>query len=294
MSYLLFMDESGHDHKTMPYEVRGGVALHASKLWPFIQAMRSCEQAAFGAHLPEYGSEIKGSKLLDKDRFGWAAQDDWLDDAARRKYATAFLNKGIQKRGPTGIEFTAYGQACLTMARSVFRLLREHEAVLFASAIPRGVPRPGTYEASEFLRKDHVFLLERYFYLLQEEREQGLLVMDETEKEADRQFVRVLRRYFTLTGPGRLRTSRVVPVPFFVSSDMTYPIQAADVCIYCINWGFRLPSRGMGAPIREEIGQEFSPWLHELQFQGQAHKDGSVYETYGIVYVPDPYTGREA
>ena len=31
MSYLLFLDESGHDHRTMPYEVRGGVALHASE-----------------------------------------------------------------------------------------------------------------------------------------------------------------------------------------------------------------------------------------------------------------------
>ena len=27
MAWLLFLDESGHDHKQMPYEVRGGVAL---------------------------------------------------------------------------------------------------------------------------------------------------------------------------------------------------------------------------------------------------------------------------
>ena len=26
MSYLLFLDERGHGHRTMPYEVRGGVA----------------------------------------------------------------------------------------------------------------------------------------------------------------------------------------------------------------------------------------------------------------------------
>lgn len=37
MSWLLFMDESGHDHKNMPYEVRGGVAIHAGQLWPFVQ-----------------------------------------------------------------------------------------------------------------------------------------------------------------------------------------------------------------------------------------------------------------
>jgi hypothetical protein len=34
MSWLLFIDESGHDHKNCPYEVRGGVAIHASRLWP--------------------------------------------------------------------------------------------------------------------------------------------------------------------------------------------------------------------------------------------------------------------
>lgn len=27
MSWLLFMDESGYDHRVMPYEVTGGIAL---------------------------------------------------------------------------------------------------------------------------------------------------------------------------------------------------------------------------------------------------------------------------
>ena len=71
---------------------------------------------------------------------------------------------------------------------------------------------------------------------------------------------------------------------------MSYPIQAADVCIYCINWGFRLPSQGMNASTRAEIGEEFGPWLSELQFQSEARKDKQVYPVRGIVYVPDPYT----
>ena len=49
MSWLLFLDESGHDHKQMPYEVRGGVALHVSKLWPFVRAVQQLELDAFGA-----------------------------------------------------------------------------------------------------------------------------------------------------------------------------------------------------------------------------------------------------
>lgn len=56
MSYLLFMDESGHDHRNLPYEVRGGVAFHAKRLWPFIQALQAAEVAAFGGHLHAFKS----------------------------------------------------------------------------------------------------------------------------------------------------------------------------------------------------------------------------------------------
>jgi len=222
MSYFLFMDESGHDHKTMPYEVRGGIALHSGKLWPFVQATRALEESCFGDLLHRYKSEIKGHKLLDKDRFKWAAQDELMDDVARRKHAVAFLNRGKQKQSPTRLEFTAYGQASLAMARGVFQLLVSHEAVLFVVAIPRHALKPGTHAAEEYLRKDHVFLLERYYYFLEKMNESGLLVLDETDKTEDREFVRRLERYFTRTQVGRFRASRIVPTPFFVSSDMTY------------------------------------------------------------------------
>ncbi len=292
MSYLLFLDESGHDHRTMPYEVRGGVALHAEKLWPFIRRMRSMEEAAFGDLLQHYNAEIKGHHLLDKDRFKWAAQGEMLDDATRRKYALSFLRKGTQGKAPSRVEFTAYGQACLLLARGIFQALRGHEAVVFAAAIPRDVRRPKTHEAKEFLRKDQVFLFERYFYFLETKAEPGLIVMDETEKAMDREFVQRLQRYFTHAQTGRYRTARIVPAPFFVSSDMTYPVQAADVCIYCINWGFRLPSQGMNAATRSEIEDEFGPFLGSLQFRGEGYRNGEVFSTYGIVYVPDPYTAR--
>ena len=291
MSYLLFMDESGHDHKVAPYEVRGGVAIHARKLWPFIQAMQALEQSAFGGFLHQYKAEIKGRRILAKERFRWAAQGPLLDDEARRKHAIAFLNRAIQHKKPRRIEFTAMGQASLMMARGIFDLLSSHDAVLFASVVP-DVPRPATYEAKEFLRKDQVFLLERFFYFLEAKKEAGLLVMDETDKVADRRFVERMQRYFSKTTTGRYRTAWIVPVPFFVASDMTYAVQAADVCIYCINWGFRLPTLGMSAPVRSEIRQEFGAVLGRLQFEGDGYRDGKVFRTHGIVYVPDPYTAR--
>jgi hypothetical protein len=294
MSWLLFIDESGHDHRNTPYEVRGGVAISDSELWPFIQDWRQLEDAAFGTQLSQYKKEVKGAILLNKDRFKWAGQGARIPDEYRQKHCRSFLTKGLEGKVPTRDEFTAYGQACLEMARGVFGLLTNHKSVLFAAAIPRDVSMPSTYQAEEFLRKDHVFLLERFFYFLEGEREQGLLVMDEAEKTKDRKFVQRLQNYFQRTETGRYRTQWIVPAPFFVASDMTYPVQAADLCIYCVNWGFRLPARGMDEPVRREIADEFGAILSRLQFRGQGHRNGQVYDTYGIRYVANPYGPRDA
>jgi hypothetical protein len=292
VSWLFFLDESGHDHKTTPYEVRGGIALHAKELWPFVQAVQRLELESFGTALHQFRKELKGCKLLDKNRFKWAAQGPAMPDEERRKHSRGFLTKGLERKSPSRNEFTAYGQACLEMARGIFQVLRDHEAQLFASVIPCDIVKPASYEAEEFLRKDHVFLFERFYYFLESKQEHGLLVMDEVDKSEDRRFVRRLERYFTKTATGRYRSAWIVPTPFFVSSDMAYPVQAADMAIYCLNWGFRLPARGMDAPVRDEIATEFGPWLAQLQFRGESYSAGQTYQHYGIVFVPDPYTGR--
>ena len=199
MSWLFFLDESGHDHKNMPYEVRGGLALSASELWPFVQSMQRLELDSFGAQLHQYRTEIKGCKLLDKDRIRWASQGPPMEPEARRKYSRGFLTKGLEKKPPSRDEFTAYGQACIEMARGIFQLARSHQTVLFAAAIPRNVRKPVQSHIEGFLRKDHVFLFERFYYFLEERQTHGLLVMDEVEKSLDRKFVRQMEAYFTRT-----------------------------------------------------------------------------------------------
>jgi hypothetical protein len=292
MAWLLFLDESGHDHRQMPYEVRGGVALHAGEVWPFVQDLQRLELDCFGTRLARFQKELKGCKLLDRDRFKWAAQGGVMETEERQRHCRSFFTKGLEKKPPRQQEFTAYGQACLEMARGIFKELRSHKAQLFAAAIPRDVGRPATFEAEEYLRKDQVFLLQRYFDFLEARKEHGLLVMDQVEKAEDRRFISRLERYFTRTETGRNRTAWIVPVPLFVASELTYPLQAADLAIYCLNWGFRLPSRGMDADVRQEIADEFGPWIGQLQFRGESYQDGKVYTEYGIVYVPDPYTRR--
>lgn len=289
----MFLDESGHDHRQMPYEVRGGVALHVSKLWPFVRAVQQLELDAFGAELHLYRKELKGSTLLDRKRFKFAGQMPRMNDQERRKHCRSFLTKGLEKKQPTRPEFTAYGQACLEMAEGIFQLLQDHDARLFASAVPRGADNPPADRSENLLRKDFVFLLERFYYLLEEKQEHGILVLDEVEKSADRRFVRRLERYFAMTATGRYRSHWVVPTPFFVASDMTYAVQAADLCIYCVNWGFRLPSQGMAAPVRQEIADRFGTWLNRLQFRGEGYRDGHVFRSFGIVHVPDLYESRQ-
>src|SRR5271165_4125327 len=106
--------------------------------------------------------------------------------------------------------------------------------------------------------------------LPEERKVHGLLVVDEVDETADRQFVRRLEAYFTKTSTGRYRTQWIVPSPFFVASDMIYPMQAADLCIYCVNWGFRLPSQGMTSVTRPEIADEFGPWLVSYSSEAKA------------------------
>lgn len=293
MSWLLFLDESGHDHKQMPYEVRGGVALHVSRIWPFVRAIQVLEREAFGESLSLYQKEIKGSTLLDRKRFKFANQAERMPDEARRKHSRGFLTKGLERKNPTREEFTAYGQACIEMAQGVFQVLSDHGAILFAAAVPRGSAKPPSGVPENYLRKDQVFLFERFFYHLEARQEHGLLVLDEVEATEDRRFIRRMEAYFSKTVTGRYRSRWVVPTPFFVSSEMTYAVQAADVCIYCVNWGFRLPGIGMNAERREEIATTFGPWLNRLQYHGQGYRDGEVFDSYGIFFVPDLFESRE-
>lgn len=296
MTYLLFLDESGHDHRNTPYEVRGGIALHATRRWPFIQSMRAAEESAFGCQLSHYGAEIKGAKLLERRRFAWAASHEQLDDEVRRKHVVGFLEKGKKHIAPHAFEFCAFGQASIRFAHDVFGLLREHGATLFASMIPRGVRKPDSHKPGDFLRKDHVFLLERYFYFLENREEDGLLIFDQTEKKLDREFVRQVHRYFTQTASGRYRAARLAPVPVFISSDMAYPMQAADVVIYAVNWGYRRPSWPESS-IRKEVASQFRAWIQALAFDTMVphrHDPHKMVKIHSIVRVGDPYEARPA
>ena len=137
-----------------------------------------------------------------------------------------------------------------------------------------------------------MFLFERFFYFLEERREQGLLVLDETDRVQDWDFVRRMERYFSMTQIGRHRTQWIVPVPLFVASDMAYGVQIADLCLYCLNWGWRRQP-AMTEKTRPEI-EPFASLLDRLIWNGEGYREGKVFRTRGFCYVPDPYTPRAA
>ena len=294
MAWLLFMDECGHDHQDVPYEVRGGFAIADKVLWPFVQDVLRLELECFGARLSDYKSEIKGTKLLAKDRFKNGLREPVFDHSPRQALCRQLLQGGLEKRPPGKLQLTAYGQASLRMVDGIFDLLDRHKARIFASTVPRGAGKPakGAAPPPDILRKDHIFLLERFCYFLEKKREMGLIVMDEVEKSADRKFVQRLHDYFLKTDKGRYRSKWIVPSPFFVASDMALPVQVADVVIYALSWGYRHPSEMM-AETRKEIADRYGQRIEQLKWKGDGYDGTKTFKSFGIVCVPDLYKPRK-
>lgn len=81
MSYFLFIDESGQDQKSSPYEVLAGVAVKDIELWNLIQRIHDLERELFGMRISEGSLELKAKKLLKRKTFRLAAQQPPIDNA---------------------------------------------------------------------------------------------------------------------------------------------------------------------------------------------------------------------
>ena len=71
---MLFLDESGTNHKNVPYEIVGGVAIRERDLWNDVQAISDAQQRCFGGVIHDVAPrwELKGSTLLARDKFAKA------------------------------------------------------------------------------------------------------------------------------------------------------------------------------------------------------------------------------
>jgi hypothetical protein len=289
---LLFIDESGHDGRTMPYEVLAGVAISEDNLWNLIQAIRSAEQEHFGGYLRElHPEETKGRTLLKKKRFKSAARDVQISTEEIVDLANSCLRKGLEasKQGlarseSTEREIVAYSRQVLSFAHRVIDLAASFSVQIFASVVDVTASRPGP----GLLRKDYVYLFEQYFYFLETlpVRERGLVVFDELDKTQSHVLLQQMAAYFLGHPTGRYRSSRIVPEPFFVHSDLTTGVFLADLAAYILGWAWRL--RNMTQPIRQEL-RPYAAKLHDMQFVGEKPKqnEDGVWHLYGIRYIDD-------
>jgi hypothetical protein len=44
--------------------------------------------------------------------------------------------------------------------------------------------------------------------------------------------------------------------------------------------------------VRTDISELINQWLLSLEYSGEIEKDGEKFKSYGIVFIPDPYSSR--
>ena len=289
---LLFVDESGQDNVDMPCEVLVGMAIPQANLWNIVKAVRAAEKDHFGDYLRNMRiTEVKAKKLLKKKRFRHANQKIDIPLAELPVLSKSSLLKGIAAQGAganrsdiTARELTGYSRSVLRFVDAVLDIAANHDVRVMASV----VDAKASESDRDLLRKDIVYLFERYFYMLNDccPDRRGLVVFDELEKSQAKKLVQRMAAYFLGTSTGRFRSSLIVPEPFFVHSELTTGVFLADLAAYILGWGWRLP--GMPQPARPEL-KHLANKLHDMQYRGQKPRsDGSEgWPLHGIVYLDD-------
>lgn len=279
MAYILFIDESGHDLTDSPYEVIAGIAIEDQNLWNLIREVHELEIATFGTRYSSGNRELKARKILKRKTFRLASQKVDINDADIPVLAKNCLEDGSNT---TKQELTALARAKLIFVEKLIELCSSYRCKIFAT-INNGISLED--DEPDFLRKDYVYLFERYFYYLDDKPEEpsGIIVFDELEKSKSHILIGQIENYFKRTTKGRTRSSLIIPEPFFVHSDLTTGVQIADIFAYLISWGFRL--NGMDKPIRNEL-TPFVDLIKQLRYRTTREiEDLEELEVWSIVYV---------
>jgi len=289
---LLFIDESGQDHGEMPCEVLAGVAIAEENLWNLVKAIRGAEKQHFGDYLRNLrATEVKARKLLKRKCFRLAKQRIDIPEEDLPVLANSFLKKGFDAhrsrsdRSPsTAREATGYSRSVLKFVNGVLDIAAEHGVNIFASVVDTEAART----EKDILQKDFVYLFERYFYYLKTlpDHKRGLVVFGELEKTKAQKLIQQMASYFLGTKTGQFRSSRIIPEPFFVHSELTTGVFLADLAAYIIGWGWRLSK--MPQQCRGEL-RPYATKLHLMQFEGEKpNKSGDeTWKLYGITYIDD-------
>jgi hypothetical protein len=291
MTYFLFIDESGQDHKDSPYEVLAGVAIKDEDLWDLIKELHDAEVAHFGRRYSEGPRELKGKKILKRKTFARARSDHDVLPNEVPSLAKAILDDGENNGSPRHQK--ALALAKIAYVTDVFSICESYGCKIFASIVAPDAP-PTTGGG---LRKDYGYLFERFFNFLEDESsqqqypQQGILVFDELEKSRSHLLIDQAHRYFKDTATGRHRATLIIPEPFFVHSDLTTGVQIADLVAYCMSWALRLTR------MTKEARRELDPYIDQilrLRHRAIRNKMGKTnFEIWSVSYIRDLRTTSE-
>jgi Protein of unknown function (DUF3800) len=284
---LYFVDESGIDLKQAPCLVLAGVSIREADVWPLTQAFidLSAEVLRFP---PEMSYEIKGSKLLKKRVFRHASLSAPLPADQRNAAIEHLLAKNREGRNVGREELAALAQAKLLFVERALGLAADFGMTVFVSIVPRDAPQQ---RDRSFLRKDFAYLFQRIHCHVCDQKDDvhGVLIFDEQDPALSLRLMDQIHKYFRETDRGQQRAERMIPLPFFVHSDLTPAIQIADLVAYIANWGLRLDR--MPEPARDEL-KPLADRVFNLRYSGREvplkrgiKKRGK--HIWGIAYIPD-------
>ena len=292
MAWLLFIDESGQDHKHSPYEVLAGVAIHDQNLWKLICELQDAEIAHFGRRYSQGARELKGKHLLKNKTFHHARLNVPVLPNEVPALAKEALDDGKKNGSPRHLK--ALALAKIGYVTAAFSICATHGCKVFASIVEPDAP----LSASGGIRKDYAYLFERYFYFLEDHASEsghaqhGILVFDEIEKSRSHILIDQASQYFSKTATGKLRASLIIPAPFFVHSELTTGIQIADLAAYCVSWGFRKIAQ-MKTPGRTELAP-YADQLARMRHRTYRYRMGKPdFEIWSFAYISDLRTQSE-
>lgn len=290
---LYFVDESGIDLGQAPYLVLAGVSIAEAQVWPMAQAFEKL-RAEILRFEPDSQYEVKGSKLLKTRVFRHAQLREKMSPDERAVAIERLLEKNAAGDPANRDELAALAQAKLEFVDRVLDLAGAHEMKTFASMVPRDAPQQ---QNRSFLRKDFSYLFQRIHCHVcdQGDDAHGVMIFDEQDPALSQRLLDQIHRYFRGTDNGRHRAERMIPMPFFVHSDLTPAIQIADLVAYILNWGLRMPR--MSEPGREEL-KPFADKVFALRYKGrEVHRKRKLSRRgkriWGIAYIPDLRTRIE-
>ncbi len=284
MAWVLFVNGSGFESSSSPYEVVAGVIVEDRDLWNFVQAILDAKVRHFGATAPT--ERLTARRLLKRKVFRLAHQLPPLPFEERRALARACLERGAAagKR-----EMTALAQSKVAYVGEVFEVCSRFRCRLIASIVSNRLPRP----TPGYLRKDYAFLLERFYYFLEDQKppQCGFVACREHAAPFSELLADQMARYFKGTVRGRQRTSLVLPDPLAVRGDLAVGTEVAALVAYVAAWGFR--TRELTEPARNEL-YDFKEQIRALRYRAVREiGDSTNFVIWGFTVVNDLRTREE-